>query len=423
MPIHRAYGFQPESLSNLRQALFLFTPPNTHMNTYQVNNEGYYGAFGGAEVPEILRNNLHELATRYRNILREPSFVQEYRELLRDYVGRPSPLYHARRLSSRYNATIYLKREDLNHTGSHKINNALGQVLLARRLNKTRIIAETGAGQHGVATATACALLGLPCHIYMGSTDVERQHVNVERMHMLGATVHPVSSGSSTLTDAVDAAFADYCEHAADTFYVVGSAVGPHPYPTLVAELQSVISAEIHEQLQQKIGRDYPDHLVACIGGGSNAMGTMYHYLSEKRTRLLLAEAAGKGIASGQHAATLSVGKPATLHGAHTLVIQDSAGHPQEPYSLSAGLDYPGIGPLPAHLVSNGRAQVLAVTDSQAVAAARELTRLEGIIPALESAHALAALPHLQLKPTDVVVLTISGRGDKDLATYLAYPQ
>ena len=391
------------------------------MNTYQVNQEGYYGEFGGAYVPEILHGCITELQNAYRQVLDDPSFKEEFALLLRDYVGRPSPLYLARRLSERYGCKIYLKREDLNHTGAHKINNAIGQALLAKRMGKRRIIAETGAGQHGVAVATVCSLLGLECIVYMGKTDVERQHVNVERMKMLGATVTAVTSGNMTLKDAVNEAIRDWCCHPEDTYYVIGSTVGPHPYPDLVARLQSVISEEIRRQLLEHEGHDYPDYLMACIGGGSNAAGTIYHYLDDTRVNIVLAEAGGLGIETGQSAATINLGRMGVLHGSRTLVMQDADGQVLEPYSISAGLDYPGIGPMHANLAARHRATVLAVNDDEALRAAYELTRLEGIIPALESAHALGALPKLKFRPTDIVVLTVSGRGDKDIETYLAH--
>ena len=391
------------------------------MNTYQVNQEGYYGEFGGAYVPEILHGCITELQNAYRQVLDDPSFKEEFALLLRDYVGRPSPLYLARRLSERYGCKIYLKREDLNHTGAHKINNAIGQALLAKRMGKRRIIAETGAGQHGVAVATVCSLLGLECIVYMGKTDVERQHVNVERMKMLGATVTAVTSGNMTLKDAVNEAIRDWCCHPEDTYYVIGSTVGPHPYPDLVARLQSVISEEIRRQLLEHEGRDYPDYLMACIGGGSNAAGTIYHYLDDTRVNIVLAEAGGLGIETGQSAATINLGRMGVLHGSRTLVMQDADGQVLEPYSISAGLDYPGIGPMHANLAARHRATVLAVNDDEALRAAYDLTRLEGIIPALESAHARGAFPKLKFCPTDIVVLTVSGRGDKDIETYLAH--
>ena len=389
------------------------------MKTYQVNNEGYYGEFGGAYIPEILHRCVDELKNAYLNVLDSEDFKQEFNDLLHDYVGRPSPLYLARRLSAKYGCKIYLKREDLNHTGAHKINNAIGQVLLAKRIGKSRIIAETGAGQHGVATATVCALMNMQCIIYMGKTDVERQHVNVEKMKMLGAEVRPVTSGNMTLKDATNEAIRDWCCHPADTYYVIGSTVGPHPYPDMVARLQSVISEEIRKQLKEHEGREYPDYLMACVGGGSNAAGTIFHYIDDERVQIVLAEAGGKGIETGMSAATIQLGKMGIIHGAKTLVIQNEDGQIEEPYSISAGLDYPGIGPMHANLARQKRAIVLSINDDEAIRAAFELTRLEGIIPALESAHALGALNKMQFRPEDIVVLTVSGRGDKDTETYL----
>lgn len=391
------------------------------MDSYQVNNEGYYGEFGGSYIPEILHRCVQELQDTYLQVLQSESFKQEYDQLLRDYVGRPSPLYLATRLSEKYGCKIYLKREDLNHTGAHKINNTIGQILLARRMSKRRIIAETGAGQHGVATATVCALMNMECIVYMGKTDVERQRVNVEKMKMLGATVVPVTSGNMTLKDATNEAIRDWCCHPSDTYYIIGSTVGPHPYPDMVARLQSVISEEIRRQLLEHEGREYPDYLIACVGGGSNAAGTIYHYLDDPRVRIVLAEAGGLGIDSGKTAATIALGRVGIIHGARTYVIQNEDGQIEEPYSISAGLDYPGIGPLHANLAHQQRATVLAVNDDEAIRAAYELTRLEGIIPALESAHALGALAKLTFKPSDIVVLTVSGRGDKDMETYLKY--
>ena len=379
------------------------------METYRVNNEGYYGEFGGAYIPEILHRCVEELRQAYLQVLDNADFQQEFNALLRDYVGRPSPLYLAQRLSRKYGCRIYLKREDLNHTGAHKINNAIGQVLLARRMGKRRIIA-----------ATVCALMGMECIVYMGKTDVERQHVNVERMKMLGAEVRPVTSGNMTLKDATNEAIRDWCCHPEDTYYVIGSTVGPHPYPDMVARLQSVISKEIRQQLLQHEGRDYPDYLMACVGGGSNAAGTIYHYLDDERVHIVLAEAGGKGTDSGLSAATIQLGRLGIIHGAKTLVMQDEDGQILEPYSISAGLDYPGIGPMHANLAAKKRATVLAIDDDEALRAAYELTRLEGIIPALESAHALGALEKMRFRPQDIVVLTVSGRGDKDIATYLA---
>ncbi len=391
------------------------------MKSYNIDQNGYYGEFGGSFIPEILHKAIESLREQYLTILESEEFQKEFHELLHDYVGRPSPLYLAKRLSEKYGCKIYLKREDLNHTGAHKINNAIGQILLARKMGKKRIIAETGAGQHGVATATACALMNMPCRVYMGAIDIERQHVNVEKMRMLGAEVFSVTSGSQTLTDAVNEALRDWCTNPEDTFYLLGSAVGPHPYPDLVARLQSVISKEIKEQLMEKEGRDYPDYLMACIGGGSNAAGTVYHYIDDERVKLVLGEAGGYGIATGKTAASISAGTEGIIHGFRTLVLQDENGQIKEPYSISAGLDYPGIGPLHAHLAKERRAQVMAINDDEALRAAFELTRLEGIIPALESSHALAMLPKMNFKKDDVVVLTVSGRGDKDLETYLAH--
>ncbi len=391
------------------------------MESYKVNNEGYYGEFGGAYVPEILYRTVEQLKEAYLPILESDAFKKEYYRLLKDYVGRPSPLYFAKRMSEKYGCKIYLKREDLNHTGAHKINNALGQILLARQMGKKRIIAETGAGQHGVATATVCALMNMPCRVYMGALDVKRQHVNVERMKMLGAEVYPVESGNKTLKDATNEAIRDWCCHPQDTYYIIGSTVGPHPYPDMVARLQSVISEEIKEQLVEHEGRDYPDYLMACVGGGSNAAGTIYHYLDDERVRIVLGEAGGHGIDSGETAATINCGSIGILHGSRTLVMQNEDGQVIEPYSISAGLDYPGIGPMHANLAQKSRATVMAINDDEALRAAFELTRLEGIIPALESAHALAMLPKLKFHKEDVVVLTVSGRGDKDIETYLAH--
>ena len=389
------------------------------MKTYQVNKEGYYGEFGGAYIPEILHRCVEELKNAYSKVLESEGFKKEFHQLLHDYVGRPSPLYLANRLSEQYGCKIYLKREDLNHTGAHKINNAIGQVLLAKRMGKKRIIAETGAGQHGVATATVCALMNMQCIVYMGKTDVERQHINVEKMKMLGAEVRPVTSGNMTLKDATNEAIRDWCCHPADTYYVIGSTVGPHPYPDMVARLQSVISEEIKKQLKEQEGREYHDYLMACVGGGSNAAGTIYHYIDDERVQIVMDEAGGKGIDTGFSAATIQLGKMGIIHGATTLVIQNEDGQIEEPYSTSAGLDYPGIGPMHANLAKQQRALVLAINDDEAIRAAFELTRLEGIIPALESAHALGALDKMRFKPTDIVVLTVSGRGDKDIETYL----
>lgn len=391
------------------------------MKSYQVDNNGYYGEFGGAYIPEILYKTVEDLKKAYLPIIESDSFQKEYRALLKNYAGRPSSLYFANRLSEKYGCKIYLKREDLNHTGAHKINNALGQILIAKAMGKKRIIAETGAGQHGVATATVCALMNMPCRIYMGATDVKRQHMNVERMKMLGAEVFPVESGNMTLKDATNEAIRDWCCHPADTFYIIGSTVGPHPYPDMVARLQSVISEEIKYQLKEQEGRENPDYLIACVGGGSNAAGTIYHYIDDEDVKIVLAEAGGKGVDSGLTAATIQCGTLGIIHGSRTLVMQTEDGQIVEPYSISAGLDYPGIGPMHANLAKQHRATVYAINDDEAVCGAYELTKLEGIIPALESAHALGVLPKLNFKPTDVVVLTVSGRGDKDLETYLNY--
>ncbi len=390
---------------------------------YNVDNDGFYGEFGGAYIPEILYKTVENLKEAYLPIIESAEFKKEFHSLLTDYVGRPSPLYFAGRMSEKYGCQLYLKREDLNHTGAHKINNALGQILIAKKMGKKRIIAETGAGQHGVATATACALMNMPCTVYQGALDVERQHVNVERMRMLGTTVVPVQTGNKTLKDATNEAIRDWCCHPADTFYIIGSTVGPHPYPDMVARLQSVISEEIKWQLEEKIGRDYPDYLMACVGGGSNAAGTIYHYLDDPRVKIILGEAGGLGNDSGQTAASLQVGTVGILHGSRIKLMQTDDGQIIEPYSISAGLDYPGTGPIHCNLYETGRAQVLSANDDDALRAAFELTRMEGIIPALESAHALALLPKVvgQFKPTDVVVLTVSGRGDKDIDTYLKH--
>jgi tryptophan synthase beta chain len=389
--------------------------------SYLVDENGYYGDFGGAYVPEILHKCVEDLQNCYLKIIDSEDFQKEYRQLLKDYAGRPSPLYQAGRLSEKYGAHIYLKREDLNHTGAHKINNTIGQILIARRMGKTRIIAETGAGQHGVATATVCALMNMRCVVYMGATDVRRQHMNVEKMKMLGATVVPVESGNKTLKDATNEAIRDWCCHPEDTYYIIGSTVGPHPYPDMVARLQSVISEEIKWQLQEKVGRDYPDYIIACVGGGSNAAGSIYHYIDEPRVKVVLAEAGGLGVETGKTAATIALGRTGIIHGAKTYVIQNEDGQIEEPYSVSAGLDYPGIGPMHANLAKSKRAKVIPVNDDEAIAAGFELTRLEGIIPALESAHALGVLPKMHFSPDEVIVLTVSGRGDKDMETYLEY--
>lgn len=383
--------------------------------------QGFYGEFGGAFIPEMLYPNVEELEARYESIIQEKSFQDEYQRLLRDYVGRPTPLYFSEKLSAKHKAKIYLKREDLNHTGAHKINNALGQVLLAERLGKKRIIAETGAGQHGVATATACALRGLECIVYMGSVDVARQAPNVQRMKMLGATVVPVESGSKTLKDATNEAIRDWINNPVDTHYVIGSVVGPHPFPDMVAMFQSVISEEIRHQLQAKEGKELPDYVIACVGGGSNAAGAFYHFINEPSVKIIGVEAAGLGVHSGKTAASLAKGTQGIIHGFMTKLMQTSDGQIVEPHSISAGLDYPGIGPLHAHLFTSGRGVFLSVTDDEAVRAGFELTKSEGILPALESAHALAVLSQLAFSPTDIVVINLSGRGDKDLTTYLQY--
>lgn len=386
--------------------------------TYQVDEKGYYGEFGGAFIPEMLYPNVEELRTHYLEIMNEPSFQQEFHDLLRDFVGRPTPLFAAKRLSEKYQTQIFLKREDLCHTGAHKVNNTIGQILVAKRLGKNKIVAETGAGQHGVATATVCALMGLECIVYMGAIDIERQAPNVARMRMLGAKVVAAQSGSKTLKDATNEAMRHWINNPVDTHYIIGSVVGPHPYPDMVARFQSVISEEIKTQLMEKEGRNYPDYVLACVGGGSNAAGAFYHFLDEPRTQLIAAEAAGQGVGTGHSAATTFLGKSGVLHGSRSLLMQTEDGQVIEPYSISAGLDYPGIGPMHAHLFKTGRAHFYDITDEEALDSALELSQLEGIIPALESAHALAVLPKLQAKPQEIVVINLSGRGDKDLATY-----
>jgi len=386
---------------------------------YQPDEWGYYGDFGGAFIPEMLHRNVEELNAEYLGILNDESFRNEFNALLKDYVGRPTPLYFASRLSEKYKGNIFLKREDLCHTGAHKINNTIGQILLAIRLGKTRIIAETGAGQHGVATATVCALKGLPCIVYMGEKDIERQAPNVARMKMLGAEVRPASSGSKTLKDATNEAIRDWINHPDDTHYIIGSVVGPHPYPDMVARFQSVISEEIRWQLKEKTGSELPSHVLACVGGGSNAAGAFYHFLEEESVQLVAVEAAGKGVHSGFSAATTALGRPGILHGSKSLVMQTEDGQVTEPHSISAGLDYPGIGPMHAHLFKTGRAKFLSATDREALDAAVELARTEGIIPALETAHAISVLGDLGLTKNDTVVICLSGRGDKDLATYM----
>lgn len=392
---------------------------NTKGSRYHIDENGYYGRFGGAYTPEMLYPNVEELQRRYLEILSEPGFQQEFEALLRDYVGRPSPLYYAKRLSEKYKAEIYLKREDLNHTGAHKVNNTIGQILLAQRLGKKRIIAETGAGQHGVATATVCALMGMECVVYMGSIDIERQAPNVARMKMLGATVIPATSGSKTLKDATNEAIRDWINNPVSTHYILGTAAGPHPYPDMVARFQSVISEEIRHQLLAKTGNAHPDYVVACIGGGSNAAGAFFHYLDTPDVKLIAVEAGGKGVHSGFSAATTQLGQIGIIHASKTLLMQTDDGQIVEPHSISAGLDYPGIGPMHAHLYESGRATFLNATDDEALAAGYELSRLEGIIPAMESAHALAKLKDLPFNTDDVVVVCLSGRGDKDLDTYI----
>ncbi len=389
------------------------------MSKYHADNKGRYGKFGGAYIPEMLQPNIDDLNDKYLHIINSKEFQDEYKSLLKDYVGRPSPLYYAKRLSEKYGTHVYLKREDLNHTGAHKINNSIGQILIAQKMGKKRIIAETGAGQHGVATATACALMGLECVVYMGEVDIKRQAPNVARMKMLGAKVVPALSGSKTLKDATNEALRDWICNPTDTFYLIGSVVGPHPYPDMVARLQAVISEEIREQMKEKTGTPNPDYVIACVGGGSNAAGSFYHFLDEEDVRLVAVEAAGLGVDSGETAATIALGDVGIIHGSKTYLIQDEDGQIVEPYSISAGLDYPGIGPQHAHLKNTGRAIFLSATDDDALEAALELTRLEGIIPALESAHALAALKKMTFKPTDKVVITVSGRGDKDMETYM----
>jgi tryptophan synthase beta subunit len=386
--------------------------------TIQVDKEGFYGEFGGAFIPELLYPNVKELEDKYLKILQSEEFQKEYKTLLKDYVGRPTPLYYAKRLSEKYGGRIFLKREDLNHTGAHKVNNTVGQILLAKALGKKRIIAETGAGQHGVATATVCALMDLQCVVYMGEVDIERQAPNVARMKMLGAEVRPATSGSKTLKDATNEAIRDWINNPEDTYYLIGSVVGPHPYPDLVARLQAVISEEMKSQLKEKTGKGDPDKIIACVGGGSNAAGAFYHYLDNEKVELIAVEASGKGIDSGETAATTAIGSPGVIHGSRTLLMQDEYGQITEPYSISAGLDYPGIGPLHAYLFKSHRGTFMSATDREALDAAKELTMLEGIIPALESAHALAVLSRINIKADDTIVINLSGRGDKDLETY-----
>ena len=387
-------------------------------SSFSVDEKGYYGYFGGAYIPEMLYPNVEELRQQYLGIIADPAFEEEFRNLLRDYVGRPTPLYFASRLSEKYNTNVYLKREDLCHTGAHKVNNTIGQILVAKRLGKKRIVAETGAGQHGVATATVCALMGMECIVYMGKLDIERQKPNVDRMKMLGATVVPATCGSQTLKDATNEAMRHWINNPTDTHYIIGSVVGPHPYPDMVARFQSVISEEIRQQLLEKTGRPNPDYVMACVGGGSNAAGAFYHFLDETDVKLVAVEAGGQGVTSGHSAATTALGKPGILHGSRTILMQTEDGQVTEPYSISAGLDYPGIGPLHAHLFDSGRGIFGSITDEEALQAGLELSRLEGIIPALETAHALAFLGRLGARPNEVVVISLSGRGDKDLATY-----
>jgi tryptophan synthase beta chain len=388
---------------------------------YTVNERGYYGKFGGAYIPEMLYPNVEELENNYLKIINSQDFQHEFQQLLRDYVGRPTPLYFATRLSEKYKTNIYLKREDLNHTGAHKINNTIGQILVAKRLGKQRIIAETGAGQHGVATATVCALMGLQCIVYMGKIDIERQKPNVERMKMLGAEVRPALSGSQTLKDATNEAIRDWINNPHDTHYIIGSVVGPHPYPDMVARFQAVISEEIKQQLLFKIGRENPDYVLACVGGGSNAAGAFYHFLDNPYVKLIGLEAAGKGVNSGHSAATTVLGKIGILHGSKSLLMQTEDGQVVEPYSISAGLDYPGIGPIHAHLFDTKRAEFYPITDEEAMQAGLLCSRLEGIIPAIETAHAIAYLEKLHAKPNEIVVINLSGRGDKDLQTYIQW--
>lgn len=391
------------------------------MTKYAVDERGYYGNFGGAFIPEMLYPNVEELRQNYLSIMDDPGFQAEFQRLLRDYVGRPTPLFLAERLSDKYNTQVYLKREDLNHTGAHKVNNTLGQILLAERLGKKKIVAETGAGQHGVATATMCALKGLECIVYMGEVDIERQAPNVARMKMLGAEVRAARSGSKTLKDATNEAMRHWINNPVDTHYIIGSVVGPHPYPDMVTRFQSVISEEIRSQLREQTGSALPDYVVACVGGGSNAAGVFYHFLDDENVKIVAAEAAGLGVDSGKSAATTFLGKPGILHGSKSLLMQTTDGQVTEPHSISAGLDYPGIGPLHAHLWETGRAKFMAITDQDAMDAGFELARLEGIIPAIESAHALAALKHIPAGPSEKVVIGLSGRGDKDLSTYMKW--
>nr|WP_285897037.1 tryptophan synthase subunit beta [Antarcticibacterium sp. W02-3] len=389
--------------------------------TYQVNEKGYYGDFGGAYIPEMLYPNVEELRSKYLEVMREESFQREFNDLLKEYVGRPTPLYFAERFSKKYNTKVYLKREDLCHTGAHKVNNTIGQILMAKRLGKNRIIAETGAGQHGVATATVCALMGLECIVYMGEVDIKRQAPNVARMKMLGAKVVPALSGSRTLKDATNEAIRDWINNPVNTHYIIGSVVGPHPYPDMVARFQSVISEEVRKQLMEKEHREDPDYVVACVGGGSNAAGIYYHYLDNPKVGIIAVEAAGKGILTGESAATSALGKEGIIHGSKTLLMQTEDGQITEPYSISAGLDYPGIGPMHANLFKSGRAEFISVTDDDAMKAGLALAKLEGIIPAIETSHALAIFEDRKFREQDVVVVNLSGRGDKDLSSYIEY--
>ncbi len=389
--------------------------------SYQVNEKGYYGEFGGAYIPEMLYPNVEELRSGYLEIMQEESFQKEFKELLKEYVGRPTPLYFAKRFSEKYGTKVYLKREDLCHTGAHKVNNTIGQILMAQKLGKKRIIAETGAGQHGVATATVCALMGMECIVYMGEIDIDRQAPNVARMKMLGAKVVPAKSGSRTLKDATNEAIRDWINNPVDTHYIIGSVVGPHPYPDMVARFQAVISEEIKVQLKEKEGKEDPDYVVACVGGGSNAAGAYYHYLDNPAVGIIAVEAAGKGIDSGESAATSALGKTGIIHGSKTLLMQTGDGQITEPYSISAGLDYPGVGPMHANLFTSGRGEFISITDEAAMNAGLELAKLEGIIPAIETSHALAIFKDRKFRQEDVVVINLSGRGDKDLNTYIEY--
>ncbi len=407
------------ALKNIAKLQLFFNEIKESTVSYNVNEKGFYGEFGGAYIPEAMYPNIEELRSKYLKIINSESFQREFRALLKNYVGRPSPLYYSNRLSEEYKSLIYLKREDLNHTGSHKINNTIGQILIAKQLGKTRIIAETGAGQHGVATATVCALMGIKCVVYMGALDVSRQAPNVLRMKMLGADVIPVESGNKTLKDATNGALRDWINNPVDTHYIVGSVIGPHPYPDMVARLQSIISEEIRWQLKEQTGREEPDYVLACVGGGSNAAGAFYHFLESEHVKFIGTEAAGLGVDTPENAATLATGSPGVLHSCRTMLMQNADGQITEPYSISAGLDYPGIGPLHAHMFKTGRAEYISITDKEALDAAFKLTQLEGIIPALESAHAFAILEKKKFQKDDIVVINVSGRGDKDMQTYI----